>query len=51
MSSKIIELIEDSEKRNILGKNARKMSEDYKEENIAKLWYELIDNIQINKEA
>jgi N-acetylglucosaminyldiphosphoundecaprenol N-acetyl-beta-D-mannosaminyltransferase len=44
MSNKIIELIEDYEKRCELGKNARIMSEEYKEENVAFIWYNLIDN-------
>ena len=50
MSNKIIELIEDYEKRCELGKNARMMSEMYKEENVASLWYNLIDNIPNIKE-
>ena len=45
MANKIIELIENPNKRFLLGKNAREMSEEYKEDNIAKLWYDLIDNI------
>lgn len=50
MSNKIIELIENYEKRLELGKNARIMSESYKEENVSLLWYDLIDNIKCNKE-
>lgn len=50
MSNKIIELIENQEERCSLGKNARIMSEIYREENVASLWYDLFDNIPITKE-
>ena len=44
MASKIIELIEDKQKRSIIGQAGRKMAKKYKKEEVARLWYEFIDN-------
>lgn len=44
MSKKIIKLIEDKDLRKQLGHQGRVLSEEYKKDNVANTWYEIIDN-------
>ena len=46
MAEKIQKLIDDVALRKKMGQESRKKSEQYKMENVEKLWYELIDNIK-----
>lgn len=43
MAEKIINLIEDENLRNSLGKQGRILSQKYKKENVAKKWYDLLE--------